>query len=167
MNAVGNPVQRASQRQRTGNSLPNDERFTPPDLIRKLHAKYSFTVDIASSSLAPAAQILTRYITKEQNALKYMIPADERVFCNPPYSDIWTWVDFLWRQPCFSFLLVPAWTDRKWWLELVEPYRDRPGSRLHTEHFGRILFGDPETPIRKKDAPKFIGSVFITFDQVP
>lgn len=143
----------------------NDERFTPPELLLKLHGRYGFTVDIASTPLAPAAQILTRYLTKEMNALKYAIPADERVFCNPPYSDIWTWVDFLWRQPCFSLLLVPAWTDRKWWLELIEPYRDRPGSRLHTEHMGRVLFGDPVQPIREKDAPKFTGSVLITFDR--
>lgn len=147
-------------------SLPKDERFTPPDLLLDLHAKYRFTVDIASSSLAPAAQILTRYITKEQNVFRFQIPKEERVFCNPPYSEIYPWVHFLWRQPCFSFMLLPAWTDRRWWQELVEPFRDRPGSRLHAEHTGRILFGTPEQPIREKDAPKFIGSVYLTFDQV-
>ncbi len=147
-------------------SQDNDERFTPPDLLLKLHAKHSFTVDIASSPLAPASKILTRYFTKQMNVLQYVIPDHERVFCNPPYSDIWTWVDFLWRQPCFSLLLVPAWTDRQWWQKLIEPYRDRPGSRLHTEFYTRVLFGDPEVPIREEGAPKFIGSVFITFDKV-
>lgn len=166
MNALAVPKRRVRKDPTPKPVKDNDERFTPPELLWWLHTRYRFTVDIASTPLAPAAQILTRYITKEQNALRYIIPADERVFCNPPYSDIWPWVDFLWRQPCFSLLLVPAWTDRKWWQELVEPYRDRFGSRLHTEFHTRVTFGDPEKPIRESGAPKFIGSVFITFDRV-
>ncbi len=148
---------------------PNDERFTPPDLLMRLHAKHRFTVDIASCAIAPAAQIITRYFTKEMDVFKYApFPREERVYCNPPYSDIWPWVDLLWRQPCFSLMLLPAWTDRKWWLQLVEPYRDRPGSRLHVEFTERIAFGSPECPVAPPDAdvPKFLGSVLITFDQV-
>ncbi len=147
-------------------SLENDERFTPPDMLRSLHAQYAFTLDLASSPLAPAAQILPRYLTRENSAFQYRIPAEERVWCNPPYSNIPLWISFLWAQPCWSMMLVPAWTDRAWWHEYVEPFRDRPGTRLHTQFIRRVLFGDPEQPVRKSGSPKFIGSVLITLDRM-
>ena len=143
-----------------------DERFTPPDFLRAQHAKHHFTVDLCSSSAAPAAQILPRYFTKEHNALRFVIPPEERVWCNPPFSDIRPWVELLWRSAAFSVMLVPAWTDRSWWQELVEPYRDRPGSRLHTEFLKRVLFGDEEEPVRTKGQPNF-WPVLLTFDRMP
>ena len=146
--------------------MSTDERFTPPTDLERWHAKYRFTVDIASSPLAPAARILPRYITKEQNALRFAIPREERVWCNPPYSDIEPWVRFLWKQPCFSVMLLPAWTDRQWWQKYVEPFRDRPGSRLHTEFLTRVLFGDPVVPVRTKGQPNF-WPVLLIFDEVP
>lgn len=150
---------------------PNDERFTPPDLLLRLHARYKFTVDIASCAIAPAAQIIPRYFTKEMDVFRYApFPKHERIFCNPPYSDILPWVDLLWRQPCFSFMLVPAWTDRKWWQLLVEPYRDQIGSRLHTQFTDRVTFWQPDAAgvaaNAMKEEPKFIGSVYLIFDQV-
>ena len=145
----------------------NDERFTPPEMLLKLHALHAFTLDIASCAEAPASKILPRYLTKANSAFQYAIPAEERVWCNPPYSDIPSWISFLWAQPCWSMMLVPAWTDRAWWAKFVEPFRDKPGGRLHTQFLpGRVLFGDPVQPIRAKGTPKFIGSVLITFDRM-
>lgn len=44
---------------------------------------------------------------------------------NCPFSDIAPWIVRAWESGAdLAYLLLPNWTDRKWWLDLVEPYRD-------------------------------------------
>lgn len=65
------------------------DRSTPASLFDPLHAEHRFTVDAAAS---PANAKLPRFWTLEDDALSRSW-AGERVFCNPPYSDIRAWVE--------------------------------------------------------------------------
>lgn len=122
----------------------SDERETSPELFSALHARFRFTLDAAA---APDNAKLPRY---NSLAAPYAFSwKNERVWCNPPYSDIGTWVARAWQSEAeLVYMLVPNWTDRKWWLELVEPYRDlrtgdanlETGFFLRTEFLGRQRF---------------------------
>jgi len=62
--------------------------------------------------------------------------AGERVWCNPPFSDLRPWVVKAWQEsrgcPVIVMLLPANRCEQRWWQELVEPFRDRPGSPLRT-----------------------------------
>lgn len=82
-----------------------------------------------------------------------VIPWHGRVFCNPPYSEIDKWITkaINERDNCDSItMLLPAWTDRKWFQRILK-YRF---------YFlpGRIKFIDPEN--KKHYNPRF-GSMYV------
>lgn len=116
-----------------------DEWQTPPELFERLNERFRFTVDACASK---KNALLPRYWTKKDSALlnRWM---GERVFCNPPYSDIGSFVRraFFSRELNFSVLLIPSWTDRKWWHEFIEPIRVPRTSSCYVEFLpGRIKF---------------------------
>jgi hypothetical protein len=149
------PVYKKKTRKRTSKDDPfRDEKFTPPKLLLPLMQEDHYTLDVASNPRAPAAQIIRRFITKEQNGLAFSWRR-ERVWCNPPFSNIAPWLEKAWSEFCFTRMLLPAWTDRSWWHKYIEPYRDRPGSRLSTRFLPRQLFGNPVMPVREKGQPDF------------
>lgn len=129
-------------------SLPiedeGDQRETPPDLFRALDEEFHFTIDVAAGERNAKCE---RFYDREADGLE-AIWASERVFCNPPYSDIRPWVKKAWVEchalvrPHVIVMLLPAdRTERVWWQELVEPFRDRPGSPLRTRNLpGRPKF---------------------------
>lgn len=117
-----------------------DDRETPDDLFAALHDQYDFTVDVAA---APHNFKCARYFTRAVDGLSQSW-AGERVWCNPPFSDIAPWIRKAWAEfeggGTSVVMLLPAnRTDQVWWHELVEPYRDRAGSPLTT----RFLKGRP------------------------
>ena len=69
-------------------SSKSDEWSTPQDLYDELNKEFIFTLD-------PCATInnhkCDKYYTIDDNGL-YKSWRGERVFCNPPYSDIKRWV---------------------------------------------------------------------------
>jgi len=78
------------------------------------------------------------------------------VFCNPPYSQIELWVDKAIQQinnPKVDSitLLLPNWTDRKWFFKL------RSFNILFIQ--GRLRFTDPKTGL-SPHRPRF-GSMLI------
>jgi hypothetical protein len=155
------------KRGRVGES---DERETPDELFAEKHAKYRFTLDAAA---AHDNHKLPRYYTKEglyvadaagTHCVDFATSGlagswqDEYVWCNPPYSDIAPWVVKAWTSGAhLVYMLVPNWTDRKWWLDLIEPYRDGKGwdqglpMDLTTEFLGRHRFLYKGQPIRTED----------------
>lgn len=130
----------------------SDERETPPELFAALHARFSFTLDAAA---APDNAKLPRFNSKlSPDALPWK---GESVWCNPPYSNIGEWVARAWQSEAeLAYLLVPNWTDRGWWLDLIEPYRDlrtgdanvETGFFLRTEFMKRQRFLYKGLPIR-------------------
>ena len=107
--------------------------------------RFRFTLDAAASD---ANALCARYFTVETDGLAQSW-ADERVWCNPPYSACGMWVAKAWAEPALLVvMLLPAnRTEQRWWQEMVEPHRDRAGSRLRTEFLpGRLRFDTPDRP---------------------
>jgi len=149
----------------------SDHYFTPPDLLALLHGELRFTLDVASHPSAPSTEIIPRsYLFPGQDGLK--LPwAGERIWCNPPYSNISPWVSRAWEVasicPLIAMLLPANKTEQPWWQQGVEPFRDRrstPGQHfaVETRFLGRrIRFGDPEDPRGERASSGTFGSVLV------
>jgi len=145
-----------------------DDRRTPLSLWAPLHAKHAFTVDAAASD---ANALLPRYWTRETDALAQSW-AGERVWCNPPYSRLDSWLAKAWdemRGGCgLIVMLLPAnRCEQGWWQRYVEPQRDRvlDETIMLDTHFiaGRLRMAPPEYPTPAKgDRPPF-GCVLLTW----
>lgn len=142
-----------------------DDRALPAVDFAVLQARFAFTVDAAAA--AHNAK-LPRYHTRENSGLEASW-AGERVYCNPPYSDIRPWVEKAWREteaPLIVLLLPANRTEQKWWQELVEDRRDRPGFALRVEFKpGRWRFLKPDqTVIGPNERPPF-GCCLLIWDR--
>lgn len=124
---------------------PGDCRQTPPDLFARLDEEFHFTIDVCASARNAKCHV---FYGREDDGLEKSW-SHCRAWCNPPYSDIESWIRKAWREmleeidPCdLIVMLIPNdRTDQPWWQELIEPYRDRPGSLLRTRFPpGRIKF---------------------------
>lgn len=85
---------------------------TPRDFFVKLHERFCFTMDGAATT---ENRLLTRAST-----LKRLRPwSGERVFCNPPWSDI---PPFLEKAPTAELVvfLVPARVNARWFHRALE-----------------------------------------------
>lgn len=141
---AGNHPQQTAKRGAT----ERDNLGTDPTLFAKLHERFWFTLDVAAS---PANAKCRRFFTLEDDGLTKSWSL-ERVWCNPPYSDIRAWVEKAWAEwnqgrptrPQVIVMLLPAnRPEQAWWQELVEPYRDR-GDGFRTEFLrGRQRFVMP------------------------
>jgi phage N-6-adenine-methyltransferase len=144
-----------------------DDRATPPDLFGMFDARFRFTIDVCASEHNTK---LPRFFDKKVDGLAASW-AHERVWCNPPYSDIKPWVKKAWAETLahLTVLLLPAnRTEQGWWQNLVEPHRDRPGSILTTEFLrGRTRFIAPgASGIGPNERPPF-GCVLLIWNRTP
>lgn len=162
---VATTEQRASRRSRKGGA--GDEWYTPPHVFVPLHAEFQFTVDVCAT---PDSAKVPRFYTKEQDGLAQSW-AGEFFWCNPPYSDIRSWVQKAWietgeavspeRRARGGVMLVPCWMDRAWWHDWVEPARLDGRVELRFRR-GRISFGTPLNPTAEgHNGGGFDPSVFI------
>ena len=135
-----------------------DDRATHPvDFARIDETHGPFTVDVAAAAHNTKCE---RFYDVDANGLGQDWTG-ERVWCNPPYSDIAPWVRKAWE--CWAStsgitMLLPAnRTEQSWWQQMVEPFRDRPGSPLRTEfQRGRWRFLKPgDTTIEPNSRPPF------------
>jgi phage N-6-adenine-methyltransferase len=129
------------QVRRRGANPEVDDRATAPEVFGPLNERFRFTLDVAAASHNAKCE---RFFGAETDGLLQSW-AGERVWCNPPYSNIGPWVAKAWSEfkgcPAIAMLLPANRTEQKWWQEMVEPFRDRPGSPLRTEFIpGRIRF---------------------------
>lgn len=132
---------------------PNS-RYTPRALILDLHGEFRFTVDAASAADAPSSQLIGRFWSRADDGLKKSW-GGERVWCNPPFDDLESWVRKANYEACTGcelvVMLIPAnRTEQSFWQQMVEPYRDGRspfGARLTTRFLpGRVQFGFPGNP---------------------
>ena len=135
-----------------------DDRGTHPDYFDPWNARFGgFTLDAAA---APHNAKCERFFTRADNGLTQPWTG-EKVWCNPPYSNLYDWVDKAWTEYPETrgiVMLLPAnRPEQKWWQELVEPFRDKPDSPLTTEFLpGRMRFVRPDVVIGPKgDRPPF------------
>jgi phage N-6-adenine-methyltransferase len=133
-----------------------DDRALPDGEFHVLNQRFRFTVDAAAS---PRNARLPRFWTKETDGLAQPW-VGERIWCNPPYSQIRPWVEKAWAETGASLvvMLLPAnRTEQTWWQDLIEPYRDRAGYPLRVEFLpGRLRFLKPGQPmIGPNERPPF------------
>jgi phage N-6-adenine-methyltransferase len=145
-----------------------DDRGTTPELFDPLNERFDFTLDVAA---APHNAKCKRYFTREDDGLAQSWTG-ERVWCNPPYSDIGAWVgkahaewwgggpDGLDMRPPAELIvmLLPAnRTEQGWWQNDVEPFLRSRRSDFRVEFLrGRPRFIRPNAVIGPKgDRPPF------------
>lgn len=132
-----------------------DDRGTDPALFAMLTKRFGFTVD--ACAVAHNAK-MARYWTPDDDGLQQSW-AGERIWCNPPYSNIRAWVAKAHRErEAMVVMLLPAnRTEQQWWQAFVEPFRDKPGSRLTVEFLpGRPRFVNVGKPgIGPNERPPF------------
>lgn len=97
-------------------TTPKDEWGTAESDYRTLDREFNFTVDAAAS---PWNYKHIRYWTKEQDGLAQSWEG-ERVFVNPPYSNIRPWTEKAdKREADVAVLLLPATVDVAWFHDFV------------------------------------------------
>ena len=91
-------------------SSMSDEWRTPQSLFDKLDKEFNFDSDPCPDKKHPLKKDLSRFWS-------------ERVFVNPPYSEIKVWVEFAYRYSTFKkklvVMLIPSRTDTRWWHDYV------------------------------------------------
>lgn len=141
--------------QQRADSNVDDRAITLEDFA-PLHERFRFTIDAAAT--ADNAR-LPRFWTPVEDAFAQDW-SPERVWCNPPYSNIEAWVGKAHTSHGFVVMLLPAnRTEQKWWQNAVEPYRDwrGPRRRLTVEFLpGRMRFlRNGATDIKPNERPPF------------
>jgi phage N-6-adenine-methyltransferase len=126
-----------------------------------LQKRFRFSIDAAASQDNAK---LPRFWTVDDDALSQSW-VSERVWCNPPYSNIRPWIEKAWthrgvtkRAELIVMLLPANRTEQAWWQDLVEPsLRDRFPVTFRCEFLrGRMRFDRPDAVIGPKgDRPPF------------
>jgi len=142
-----------------------DDRETPDWLFELFNAEHGFTLDAAASASNAKCE---RFFTLADDGLSQSW-AGQRVWCNPPFSNLGAWVkkakaETLDLAEVVVMLLPGNRTEQVWWQEEIEPLRDRPGSGIETRFLARrINFASPDNPTGKfKSSPPF-GLVMVRF----
>lgn len=100
-------------------SSKSDEWSTPPEIYEELDKEFNFTLDPCSTQYNHKC---SKYFTAEDDGLSRSW-GGERVFCNPPYSNISEWVKKAWTESTkdntLVVLLIPARTDTRYFHEYI------------------------------------------------
>lgn len=147
-----------------------DDRRTPMALFEPLNREHRFTLDAAASD---DNHLLPRYYTRITDGLLHSW-ADERVWCNPPFSKLEPWLAKAWRAmndegaECVVMLLPANRTEQRFWQEWVEPFRDGGGATpravLRSRFLPRRVEFDYPPGIKNNRAPMF-GCVLLTWSR--
>jgi phage N-6-adenine-methyltransferase len=116
-----------------------DVRETPRPLYAELNAEFRFTLDAAATD---DNALCERYFTEWglctptrrtpiQGGGLSGTWAGERVWCNPPFTELLAWTDKAWEEQTDAHvivMLVPSnRNDQPWWQKNVAPYVKKPG----------------------------------------
>ena len=132
-----------------------DDWETPEWLYARLNLEFQFTLD-------PCCEVGTQkcggYFTPEEDGI-YQSWDEERVFMNPPYSEIPTWLKKATLEVKHNHCelvvaLLPAWTDRIWFHKYIYP--DKAEVRFLQGRVKFLLYG------REQRSPPF-GSMVVIF----
>lgn len=111
-------------------ALPPDEGFesesvhfssltvewpTPQAVFDLLDREFSFTLDPCSTDENAKCE---KHYTKAEDGLSKSWKG-ERVFMNPPYSEVGTWVQKAYEEDALVVALIPSRTDTRWWHRYV------------------------------------------------
>lgn len=95
-------------------SSKSDEWSTPPHIFCELDSEFKFTLDPCATKDNAKCNL---FYSEEDNGLNKSWKG-ERVFCNPPYSQIDKWVEKSYRETrndnTIVVLLIPSRTDTRY-----------------------------------------------------
>lgn len=155
MSLVGFKARNHQQQVRRRGPRPEvDDRQTAPETFDPLNARFGFTLDVAA---LPHNAKLPRFFTPDDDGLSQDWTG-ERVWCNPPYSDIEPWVQKARVSGAeLIVMLLPAnRTEQGWWQRQVEPFRGKTGGCTVEFLAGRLRFiAHDATEIRPNERPPF------------
>jgi phage N-6-adenine-methyltransferase len=142
-----------------------DERITPAKVFDPLMKEFAFTLDAAAN--ARNAKVAKFYDLTSNGLLQSW--AGERVWCNPPYSDIASWVykarnEYRNGCPLIAMLLPANRTEQRWWQDHIEPHRDGRGKAEAVEtrfYRSRFNFGLPDNLEGKFNSSPPFGCVLV------
>ena len=117
-------------------SSKSDEWSTPKALFDELNEEFGFTLGPCSTS---DNHLCDKYYTIQDNGLQQDWKG-ERVFCNPPYSEISKWCEKAFYESknpnTLIVMLIPSRTDTRYFHDYI----------LHRTEIrfvkGRLKFGD-------------------------
>ncbi len=91
-------------------SSATDEWGTPSEVYEGLNREFQFTMDPCpiNGEVDGRAPLFCSW-------------EGQRVFCNPPYSDIRSFLE-RWHESELAVYLIPARTDTRWMHQIVLPY---------------------------------------------
>jgi len=134
----------------------DDVRETPNDFFRTLDAKHHFTID--ACALPSNSKCVLFYSPDGLRRLTGLGASEllragvdgltgrydkQRVWCNPPFSGFPEWLPWAWQHSeaeSITMIAPATRTDRPWWHQWVEPYRDDQPERRG----GHIAPGDSQ-----------------------
>jgi hypothetical protein len=129
---------------RRGKTSQSDEWETPPWLFKALDSEFGFTFDAAGRIepvtiergadkpplvLANKNPLCKRFSTDiTQSVISGALTVEDRVFCNPPYSEIELFIRHALETPNLWVLVLPAFMDKLWYRMIVESemFEQRP-----------------------------------------
>lgn len=134
------------------------------ELLREGVIPRPFDLDPCGHAAAPVSKLIHqrggRVWTIDDDGLKRSWRG-KVAFVNPPYDsetlEAWgrKWVDAYLNGADGLACLLPAWTDRAWWHDWVEPYRLDGLADVRFVR-GRLAFGWPDNPEHvSADSAKF------------
>jgi phage N-6-adenine-methyltransferase len=127
-------------------SKKTDERSTSDSAFLPLHEEFNFEIDLAASH---ENHKLPRYYTKENSAFNYLW--NERCFLNPPFSNLYRWVEYASESTGLIVCILPCDTSTKWFHDFIwdkRIHKTRPDVSLRLPQ-GRYRFG------KWRSSPKF------------
>jgi len=127
-------------------SQRTDERATPQILFDELNNEFHFEIDLAANH---ENALLPLYYTKENSAFDYFWNTNS--FLNPPYSELYNWLEYASKQRGLIVVILPCDTSTKWFHDFLwdkTKHTTRKGIQLRFPK-GRFKFGKYTT------SPKF------------
>jgi phage N-6-adenine-methyltransferase len=153
-NAMNHPQQIAKR----GSNPQVDDRATSPEAFAPLMDRFGFTVDVAA--LAHNTKCERFFSPADDGLVQFW--SGERVWCNPPYSNIEPWVVKAWQEfddDCsLIVMLLPAnRTEQGWWQRHVEPHLRARREDFAVEFLpGRLRFiAHDATEVKPNERPPF------------
>ncbi len=128
----------------------SDEWETPQWLFDALNAEFGFNFDASANRDSTKCLAWSSDIQNDER-LNNM---DLRIFCNPPYSNIKTFIGLALRTNFLWVFLLPVRTDNNWFHRLIESSR-----HVTIRYFRkRIAFASNGVPMK---SPPFASMVVI------
>jgi len=114
---------------------------TPQDLFDKLNDVYGFTLDPCATK---ETALCSKYYTEEDNGLSKSWK-NEIVFCNPPYSDLCSWVKKCHDEAnngAIVVALIPSRTDTIAFHDYILPYSGINSNHIKLSYWAGLFDGE-------------------------